>query len=264
MQNKNSKTIKIAHYNIYNGGTKRLSKISKVIEEINPDICGLLECVGWENNIERYTKYFKSKGYNFFYLAKANSKYNISIISKIKIKTTSVKSGVRHVIAKAEITEPECSPLHIFFLHLSPKSEEERLKEILILLKQIKTLDRVIIMGDFNSLSKKDKYNEKLLLEKLKKNGVTKFGKEYLKFDVINKIEGNNFIDAFRYKKNKFTYSAPSKYNTDINHSEKIRIDYAFIKQEIAGKVKACKIFKSKTTELASDHYPLYIEIEKR
>ncbi|MFA7000224.1 MAG: endonuclease/exonuclease/phosphatase family protein [Candidatus Paceibacterota bacterium] len=259
-----TKILKIAHYNIFNGGTKRLSKIAKVIKEIDPDICGLLECVGWENDVEKYKKYFKSKGYAFFYFIKANSKYNISVISKIELKVTAIRSGIRHAIIKAEIVDTRYASLNIFYIHLSPKSEKDRLGEVSILLKKISKQENTIIMGDFNSLSRQDNYKEEKLLKNFKKNGITKYGEDYLNFDVISKIEKNKFIDIYRYFNNKFRHTAPTKSNTDINHKERVRIDYAFTNKEILKRIRGSKIHKSKLAEIASDHYPLYVEIKKQ
>lgn len=262
MNDKKTDNLKIAHYNIFNGGVRRLAKITKVIEEINPDICGLLECVGWENKISSYKKYFKSKGYKFFYFIKANSKYNISVISKTELKINSIKKNIRHVMVSAETIDPKYPPIKIIYLHLSPISEEKRMEEISILLKHIMKLKNILIMGDFNSLSRKDNYTNKLL-EKLKKNGITKYGTDYLKYDVINKIKKNKLIDVYKYLNIKRDYSAPTKFNTDISHNEKIRIDYAFVNQNIIKNIVSCKIHKSKMTEVSSDHYPLYLEIKK-
>lgn len=264
LQTKTNSVLKIAHYNIFQGGTKRLGKIAKVIKEINPDICGLLECVGWENDEKKFKQFFKSKGYPFFYFVKANSKYNISVISKIELEVTPIRNGIQHVMVGAKIKDNKYPSINIFYLHLSPKSEDDRIKEISLLLKQLSRLDTVLIMGDLNSLSPRDNYKEKELIEKFKKYGITKYGVDYLKFDLIKKIEANNFIDVFKHLKNKFTFSAPTKYNTDINHSEKIRIDYAFAKKEILRKIKECKIYKSKMTESASDHYPLYVQMKRK
>jgi endonuclease/exonuclease/phosphatase family metal-dependent hydrolase len=255
----NISDLKIAHYNILSGGVDRMDKISEVIKEINPDICGLLECVGWETNINEYKNKFKSEGYNFFYFVKANSKYNITIISKIELEITTIKEGIRHVIVGAKIIDKKYPSLNIFYIHLSPVSEEDRLSELSILLKNISVLDNVIIMGDFNSLSPWDEYAKNKLFESFKKNNIIKYGVNHLNFDVIKEIENSGFTDCFKYLKNSFDFSVPTKSNTDVNHQEKIRIDYAFVKNNISKNVKVCKIYKSKTTEIASDHYPLYI-----
>lgn len=257
-------SIKITHYNILKGGEDRLNKINKVIEEMNPDVCGLLETVGWDKNISKYKKIYKTMGYKFFYFAKANSKYNITILSKIKIQTSTINKGVRHVIVGVKITDKNYTPLNIYYVHLSPISEEDRLDEIEILLKKISRQENTIIMGDFNSLSLSDKYNEKRLLNKFLQNNIVKYGTTYLKFDVIPKIEKMGFIDAFRFTGNKFDHSVPTKCNVDINHKEKLRIDYAFVKNKIIKNIKICQIYKSETSDTASDHYPLNLIYENK
>jgi endonuclease/exonuclease/phosphatase family metal-dependent hydrolase len=252
--------LRICHYNIFSGGEKRIKNILDVIKEINPDICGILEAVGWRENIQKYKKLFKKNGYSFLYFSKSNTKYDIAVISKIKLKISKIKSGIWHSVIKIDLEEKNFP--NVFYVHLDPRSEEERLKEFQIILKKLERSKTNIIMGDFNSLSPNDNYNKKVLLKKLKQNKVKKFGVKKIKFDVIKKIEKSGFVDIFKYLHKKFEPSTPTKFNTDINHKEKVRIDYAFIDKKHINKIKNCKVHKSKKTETASDHYPLYLDIK--
>lgn len=150
-----SNILRIASYNILHGGKGRLDSISKVIKKINPDICGVLEAVGWQE--KGFTqKMAKKLGYDFSYLALANSKYNIAIFSKIILKTKTIKVGFRHVVLQATIKYDSKKEINFFFVHFSPVSEDERIFELNKLLKITKKLKNVIIMGDFNSLSPND------------------------------------------------------------------------------------------------------------
>ncbi len=255
--------LRICHFNILKGGEKRLKNISKVIENINPDICGILESVGSKNEIRCLQNMGKDLGYNLFDIAIANSKYNIAIFSKLSLTIKVIQKGVQHVILKGIIENGPFKNLSVFFIHLSPVSEDARLLEINKLLKYTTKVPQAIIMGDFNSLSEHDPYNQKKLLNIFQKNNIIKYGTKKLRFDVIKEIELSGLIDATNYLKYPYSASTPTLSNKDINHIANIRIDYAFLTKNIIKYLKRVEIVKNKHTEIASDHYPLFIDLKK-
>jgi len=259
---KKKELLRIASYNILNGGEKRLKYLSRAIKKMNPDICGILEAVGWEKERIDLQKIARDLEFSFFKVVKANSKYNIAIFSKIPLDVKNIKKEIKHVTLEAKIKTGSFKNLGIFFVHLSPVSEDERLKELKELTRHIKKYSKVIVMGDFNSLSSHDPYNHKKLLEAFKKNKVTKYGIERLDFDVIKKIQHLGFIDAVDYLKLPFIATTPTASNEDLNHATKIRIDYAFLSKNILTNLKKVKIIKNKLTDKASDHYPIYIDLQ--
>lgn len=256
------KILRIAHFNILKGGERRLLKIFKVIDEINPDICGILEAVDWQKNNSFFKKKVKEVGYKIYNLALANSKYNIAVFSKISISIKHIKKDFHHVVVQVTPKEGKYEGLSIFFIHLSPVSEDDRLMELNKLLKYINKFPRSIIMGDFNSLSEHDLYNKRKLLSFFKKNKIKKYGVESLRFDVIKKIESFGLVDSMKYLKTPWTFSVPTSSNIDINHSVKMRVDYAFLTKNILKYLNKAEIFKNKPSDSSSDHYPFFIELK--
>jgi endonuclease/exonuclease/phosphatase family metal-dependent hydrolase len=256
-----TEVLRIANYNILNGGKGRLKDISKVIREINPDICGILEAVDWQHDEKFFKTTANELGYKFFKIAVANSKYNIAIFSKISLGIKIIRKGFRHVVLKATIKNGLFKDFDVYFIHLSPISEDYRLLEVRKLLRHIKKSDKAIIMGDFNSLSSYDPYDKKSLLKIFQKNGIKKYGTDKLRFDVIKKIKSVKLVDAMNYLKKPFITTTPTSSNKDINHIANIRIDYAFFTKNILKYLKRMEVFKSSSTERASDHYPLFIEL---
>lgn len=261
-QTKKSK-IRIGHYNIFCGGNGNLDNIFKIIEKMNLDICGILEAVDWEKKENIIKKYAKDSGFSIYKLAKANSKYNIAILSKIKIKINIIKKEIRHVVLKATIEEGPFLGLSIFFVHLSPVSEKDRLLEVKKIFKKIKNNTNNIIMGDFNSLSKNDPYKETELIKKLRENKITKYGIKKINFEVINEIEKFGLVDASKYLNIPFINTVPTQSNSDINHKINLRIDYVFMSSHYVQKINNMDVIKNKDTEKSSDHYPLLIELKK-
>jgi endonuclease/exonuclease/phosphatase family metal-dependent hydrolase len=254
--------MRIAHYNILQGGQKRIKNISKVIKQIDPDICGILEAVGWQKNIHTYRKLGEKMGYQFFNIAVANYKHNIALFSKIPLDIKIITSNVKYSILQATIKKGQLKNTKIFFVHLSPVSEDARLLEIDELLKHTQTKN-IIVMGDFNSLSEADSYDKEKLLKTFQKTNISKYGTTALHFEVIKKVEHSKLVDAAKYLKYPFTASAPTKSNVDVAHATNLRIDYAFVSTNILKYLKKIEIFKSDEAEIASDHYPLVIELSK-
>ena len=255
--------LRISHYNILKGGAQKEKYILKVVSEINPDICGFLEVVGTKKRIQYIKKIISDAGYDYFFLAKANSKYNIAVFSKIPIKTRTIKKGIRHSIAQVEIKDGPFKNMNIFFLHLTPAGEDERLKETRILKKHLPKSDNFLIMGDFNSLSNRDPYDRVKLIRKFKKNKIVKYGAEKLRFDVIKTLEKNNLIDVSSFLKKKFTFTTPTPSNTDKSHAAKIRIDYAFTTKKLIKNIQNIQVSKGEMADKASDHYPLTVQLHK-
>lgn len=260
---KQKDNLRIASFNILKGGEKRLKDISKTIKGINPDVCGILEAVEWQNKKTFYKKFANNLGYDFFDLVIANSKYNIAIFSKIPIQMKTIRKGIRHVIPEVIIKDGSYKNFHIFFVHFSPASEDARLLEVEELKKHIRKSSKAIVIGDYNSLSPLDPYNKKELLKIFKKNNIVKYGINKLRFDVINKIESLELIDATKYLKYPFITTTPTPSNKDISHTANIRIDYAFLSKNILKYLKKVEVVKSRVADTASDHYPIYIEFSK-
>lgn len=117
-------------------------------------------------------------------------------------------------------------------------------------------------MGDINSLSITDGYNEETIkgfndyqLKKFTAN--SKF-----RFDVINKITSLDYLDtALIFNKQKVN-TVPTKINQDKAHLINIRVDYIFVSESLKDKVKNYSVIKNPLTEKSADHYPVVIEFK--
>lgn len=254
--------LRITHYNIFRGGKDRLEKVSKVIEDINPDICGILEAVDWEANSKKIKEFAENLGFDSFEVAQANSVYNLAVLSKVPIRVTGLRKGMQHVALQVVVEGGEFKDTAVFFVHLSPVSEDVRLLEIEEIMNHA-TKNNSIIMGDFNSLSPHDPYNKKELLNTFRKKQIRKYGESELRFDVIEEIERSGYVDAASYLNHPFTTSVPTAFNIDPSHETPLRIDYAFVSEHLAPSLRGAETHKTRHAEKASDHYPLSIDLER-
>ena len=146
--------------------------------------------------------------------------------------------------------------------HLHSKNENLRLKELKIIQQYLKTDANIILMGDLNTLSPLDDYDEIKLIDKMSKLGINKFGIKKLRKEVIQKIINQGFTDAIRKFSKSFEYSVPTTSNKDEKHFTKLRLDYIFVSKLLARKLTNAKIIRTKETNQLSDHFPVIIEID--
>jgi len=146
-------------------------------------------------------------------------------------------------------------------LHLTPYTEDLRHPEIDSIIKFQNRFQNRILMGDMNSLSKKDNYDQKMIksfndmqIKKFTTNG--KF-----RFDAIDKILAVGYYDsALQLSKNK-EYTAPTSINEHKAHSN-MRLDYFFFSKTLLPHLKQYNVIKNALTESASDHYPIAVVLE--
>lgn len=251
--------MRIAHYNISQGGQNRTDKLKEVIKDINPDVLGILEAVDWNKEKEETKELVKELGFKYFEIAKA-PKHNIAILSNEPISVNVINRNIKHVVLQAELVNLN---ICLFFIHLSPVSEEDRLTELDEILFHSKNYSRVIIMGDFNSLSRSDPYDKEFILQSLLEKGIKKYGENYLRFDVIDKLEKEKYIDIAKYFKKDHINTVPTLFNVDANHQVPLRIDYIFSSKSLLPYIRNIEVLKNNNSDFASDHYPFYIDLDK-
>ena len=250
--------MKILYLNIFEGAKEkeRFNKIISFVKKIKPDILALSELDGWKYNQNKKLNTFKKKT-NLPYSNIPNKNTGIFSIYPI-LKVTNTK----HSMTKAEF-KIKNEKISLTALHLNHKSENTRLEEIKTLLKHISPNEKLIILGDFNSLSPLDKYNEEELLKYLKKIKLKKFGTTKLRKDVHKKLLNLGLIDTTKKFSKSFEHSVPTKFNKEKDiHFTKLRLDYIYITPNLLPKLKSSEIIRNKETNQLSDHFPIMAELE--
>lgn len=256
-------SFRIASYNIFKGGKNGLAQLTKAVSEIKADCVGLLEANGWGENNEKILKNFvQSTHYPFSYFAKANTNYDIVCLNKIKPKnSTDFKNNFWHTALVNIFQTNEIGEIAVVFIHFNPKTETERVAEIKTLINILKPYPQAIILGDFNSLSPHDPYDQNELLATLKNKNIAKFGSDRLLFEAITTIESAGFVDCAA-SQNYFTNTVPTPANEDLFHAVPLRIDYAFATPNIIPLIKNITVKKGGVFDKASDHFPLVLDMD--
>lgn len=254
--------MKLMTYNILEGATKTLLQVIEVVKRETPDYLVLNEANGFEKDNNKILKEFaKLTGFPYFDLALWNNDiYHIAIFSKYPLKKVYKIKPVERTYIVSLIDSP-LGELSIVALHLSPKSEDIRLKEIHFIIDFQKKFTKSFLMGDLNSISRFDRHSPDFAAsfnEKQKKK-FTSRGK--IRFDVIDTVNSAGYIDtAVAFSKNKES-TVPTAANQDIAHAgTKLRLDYIFVSKSLEPNLKDYSVIKNDLANSASDHYPVAIE----
>ena len=253
---------KVIYLNIFEGckDTCRFARIVKFVKKNKPNVLCLSELNDWEkNNSSKLKKFMKTINMNNVIFGISKKNFHIAIFTNLNI----IKKKLIHknfdtgmIKGTFKINNKQFS---IILTHLSPKTEDVRLKEIDIILKNI-SKEPTILLGDLNSLSPDDIYDEKALIQKLHKISSEKFGIYNLRKNVISRILKYGLVDTVKTYSKKFEYSVPTAINTDKFHLSKLRLDYIFMTNNLLYNLINSKIIRNKFTNTLSDHFPIIAE----
>ena len=258
--------MKILSLNIFEGCEEetRFKQLINFVNKENPDVLALLELNNWDkDHSAKLKRFLKETNFRHFCFCKTESGYHMALFFNFELEeSVSIIDGFNHGMIKAKIKSDNVS---VWFVvtHLSPYTEDDRLKELEILFTNLpeESID-VVLMGDFNSLSPFDGYDEELLLKKAKTVNFKKFGVNNLRIDVQNKIIEKGFIDSFYYFSKKFESTVPTNYCKDYSHFVEMRLDYIFTTQNLLKHFVKARIVKDSETNKISDHFPVLLELD--
>lgn len=249
-------------YDVNSGEPERLPKIQSAVKKLAADYCTLIDTYMWD-------KKYQSKDlellFGYPYSVSINLEDNsthqtgITVLSIFPIINTRI---IPLYLRNSLVTTIEINhtPIDIVSLYLDYAKEETRLKQVMSLFDQFKSINPTILLGDLNCLD----YKENIILH----NNLLKFilkhpfyslslmGKYFdmSKKMVIPYIEKNGFINASA----KHIPTIPTKLLNVSANSPLIQIDYAFSRGEI--KLSNFTVPHDQIFDEASDHYPIIFD----
>lgn len=254
--------MKIISYSIFEGVANTRTELTDYIIEQAPDVLCLQEANGWEENDQQIAKEFGEEiGLPNLVFGVSNTPYHLAIYSREPFIDTEVHTdGILHCAIHASVHHGE-DVLHLWNVHLDPRTEDDRLKEsdLLLSLMDPDQDQQVLAMGDFNSLSSQDDYPDDLL-EDLLAQGVTKFGEDELRFDVMENFSSGGMTDVAQ-EQGTADWSVPTPVNDDEDHAARLRLDYLLANSNALPLVQSAVVEKNDTTDKISDHYPVVISL---
>ncbi len=235
---------------------KRLEASKRIVKKENPDILCLCEAnFAGPNPFNIKMDYQKIFGYRYVYFASRKRQFGNMILSNYPMDKVYSFSDERFICLRAKfIIKGE--DLYLDIVHPSPRlKSKDAIRYMASVLNDKK--DNYILTGDFNALSDEDKYDIKKIKRLMKRIDPEKTLKSLLDRRLLSWLGKQKLIDVMKKFEGGFTMP------TDLIDKKKespLRIDYFFASKKI--KIKDAKVIRGKDTEMASDHYPIAMEIE--
>lgn len=245
--------VKLLSYNIRFGGHGRENELAEVIRAAAPDI------VVFQEATDPYLIGRLAEVTELPHWA-ARSRYSIGYISRFELSHYEwhYPAGAKHFFLEMVLKGSEA---RIFGLHLSSTfskwSERQRLREIQALLKSIEKHQGGfhILVGDFNTLAAGEVLDVKRMPAWIR--GLVWLSGRDIQRDTMNHIKDAGYIDCYR------SLHPDTKGYTFPVWDPHLRLDYMFTPAQFGNRISKIEVMdKLEKAPKASDHFPLYAEVE--
>jgi len=251
--------MKLMIYNIYEGAAETLAQIEEIVAAEQPDYLMFNEANTFAD-ASILEGFARRTDFPYFDVAlSGQGNYHVAVFSKYPLKEVKKLQPLARAGLIATIDCP-LGQLSIASLHLTPFSEDLRHPEIDLILSMQKKYQKRILMGDMNSLSRADEYDNSIVndFNQMQTKKFTTGGK--LRFDAIDKILSEGYIDTAQLKGKNKEFTVPTPANKDATHAP-TRLDYIFISEPLVAHLREYEVVKNNLTEQASDHYPVTVTL---
>lgn len=239
-----------------------LPQIIEVVKKESPDFLVLNEANTFAKNNNAILKKFAEKtSFSYFEISLSGEKdWHVAIFSKYSLKNIyKLKPLARACIITT--IESTYGLISVASFHLTPYTEDLRQSEINSIISYQKPFKYKILMGDMNSLSRNDGYDENIIkdFDEIRIKKFTTDGK--LRFDVINKILAEEYHDSAQQLGKNRDVTVPTQSAKGTKHSP-MRLDYIFLSKSLSPYLHSYSVVKNELTDIASDHYPVVVNIK--
>lgn len=258
------KELKILSYNVLKGLQNDSLIQGEYIDWVNklsPDIVAYQEMNGFtQKSLEQFAERY---GHSYAIQSKLEG-FPVALTSRYPIvNVQKVVDNMWHAYIYANVNN-----IHIFVIHFSPFSYKKRQAEMKQVLAHAATLpqnERILIMGDFNSLDASEaanhsqEYVKKMQERESKEAHVRNLNNGKIDYTVMSYIKDAGYKDTYWLTNKKATMSAPTKkYGPPSGR----RIDYMWANPAMARFVKSSTVIHDATTDHISDHYPVFVTFD--
>jgi exodeoxyribonuclease III len=264
--------MRILSYNILYGGQdrhgSRLPKILDAISHINADCALIQEANRFDENLFSILgSSARALGFDHAAMSAADDidglgGYSVATFSRNEFRAIDTFHGKFRNAALQTVIDTDLGQISICNIHLTPGSEDDRLRELAVVLDAQRKYDFKIIAGDFNSLSPEDHYDADMIAQfnQTQKRKFTRTNR--LRVEVISRVLDEGMIDVARALGKSHELTVPTKMAVDAAHKTPLRIDYVFASQKLVPYIGQFGVEKNALTDHASDHYPIVFEIK--
>jgi exodeoxyribonuclease-3 len=243
--------LRLLSYNIRYGGTGREAPLAACIRTASPDLVVLQEATSGAV-VERLAADTGMAHWG------ARPGYSLGFVSRLAVSASWHRPRLsRH--AFLEIA-PSGTAWRVFGVHLSAVhsawTERRRLYELRALLRAIgrEQPGPHVLVGDFNTLAPGELLDVRKLPARLRALVWLSGGR--IRWRTIQTVLDAGYVDAFR------RHHPDSVGNTFPTWDPHARLDYLFVPGGFVAQVRACEVLAPPQAAAASDHFPLYSELD--
>jgi exodeoxyribonuclease-3 len=251
--------FKILSYNVLYGfqnDSLIQNEFIQWVKEFDPDVIAYQEMNDFtQKSLENFAMKY---GHPYAVMSKTDG-FPVALSSKYPIvDVQKVLDNMWHAYLYANI-----NGIHVFVIHFSPfsyKKRQSEVKEVLARAALIPKTEKIVIMGDFNSLSPSDSIyysiNDLNVLKEREKlqNHIRNLNNGNFDFSVVGSMIESGYIDILKKFNPGFSHSIPTKKYGENGFK---RIDFIWGNNTISKFVKSSHIIYDHVTDRLSDHYPI-------
>jgi exodeoxyribonuclease-3 len=255
--------MKIMTYNIWQGGIdsnrSRIEYIIDIIKKEAPDFVAIQEVSNFNANENELLKRISNETKLPYYAlsqgtsADDHKYYYVASLSRYSLQEEYLFPDFTFQCAPLSmVIDSPFGKLSICNIHLHARLEDERVREAGVVLNYQSKYYKHIILGDFNSLSRLDNYDDLSTYE------FTHY--DLFRFEVMD-LFNMSHIDAAAHLNVNDRRTHPT---LGVGHKiskTPIRVDYVFLTPSLTTHIKDVRIIKTQTAEKASDHYPVVVTL---
>lgn len=258
--------IRVLTYNLFDGGSThggRLELIRGILQRVQPDVIGLQECNGFLDGGGRTLFDLEHTLGMRSIVCETRTGYHLALFVRggRVLEAHTPTDWFHHGALRAKLRFAT-GDLTVIVAHLCPFSGESRVREAQYLATHVRD-ERVVVMGDMNSISRRD-------LSQLDLQGMLPFrrsrhfvpGTEDVDTRAMAVLESANLVDLFRTAHPDTlgaTLPTPLVEGTPV---PELRVDYLFGTPTVAQGLRRCEVLVDEETKRASDHFPLLAELD--
>lgn len=252
-EQENVETLKILNWNVLYGFNHGNSVESGVdwIKRQSPDVLALQELNG--NTADSLRERAQLWGHKYSAIHKEKG-FPVGLTSTEPIEVIERKvKGFHHGYLHCKT-----HGIHFFVVHFWPEKDHEAIAIIDKIEPILESGQSVVVLGDFNTNSRKDV------------TFLAESDKVTPRFGVVDRFESKGFVDVVHKHDKQALYSCPSpitipKWSASIEEvkAKRQRIDFIFVDQKLQRRTISGTILRSEEIEKVSDHYPVVTVIAK-
>lgn len=256
--------FKVLSYNVLMGlqqDSVMQEEYQKWVREVDPDIIAYQEMNKFTQ--QGLEKFANRHGHPYAVMSKLDG-FPVALSSKYPIvNVQKVVDNMWHAYLYANVNN-----IHVFVIHFSPFSYEKRQHEMRQVLAHAALLpqdEKIIIMGDFNSLSQEDaQYHTQEMVQAMlerekKEDHIRNLNNGKIDYTVMSAIMEAGYKDAFLLKNDSLIYSVPTK---KYGKPSTRRIDFIWTNPVLSERLTSSTIIQDATTDKISDHYPVMVTFD--